>query len=206
MTSDATIEAVIWDIGNVLIRWDVRALYRTVFDDPADMEHFLSEVWTSDHNLRCDRGELYADVIAEAVAEHPTYEAPLRAAWDRWIETIPGEVPGSLDLLREVRAAGYPMWALSNFSPETYPMISGAYPHLAELDGIVLSGEVGVTKPDPAIYRIVLERAGVEAERAVFLDDSPINVDGARAVGMPAILFTDATQARRDLIALGLRL
>lgn len=205
MSGTSSIELVIWDIGNVLVRWDVRALYRTIFDDHDEMERFLTEVWTPDHNIRCDRGERYSDVIAEVVAEHPHYERQVRAAWERWIETIPGEVPGALGLLRDVRATGTAMWALSNFSPETFPLISGSYPHFDELDGMVLSGEVGLTKPDPEIYQLVLERAGVPAERAVFIDDSELNVQGARAVGMAARLFTDAERARRDLRALGLR-
>src|SRR5215218_953502 len=152
------------------------------------MERFLAEVWTPAHNQRCDSGEPYADVIAEVVAEHPEHEAAIRAAWDRWIETIPGEVEGSLELLTELRDAGYPQYGLTNFSAETLPLIAH-YPQLGVLDEIVASGHVGVTKPDPAIYRIVLDRAGVDASDAVFLDDSPTNVEGAIAVGMPAVLF-----------------
>jgi HAD superfamily hydrolase (TIGR01509 family) len=198
------IEAIVWDLGNVLVRWDVRALYRTIFDDPDEMEHFLSEVWTPAHNLRCDAGEPYAEVIAEVVAEHPEHEAAIRAAWDRWIETIPGPVEGSLELLEDLRDAGYPQFGLTNFSAETLPLI-GHYPHFELLDDVVASGHLGVTKPDPRIYRIVLERAGVEADQAVFLDDSEVNIEGARAVGMHTILFTGADAARRALVELGVR-
>lgn len=203
MSGGSSIDLVIWDIGNVLVRWDVRALYRTIFDDHDEMERFLAEVWTTERNLRCDRGEPYATVIDEAVMEFPHYEVAIRAAWDRWIETIPGEVPGSPELVRDVKAAGATCWALSNFSPETFPKIEGRYPHLDALDGLVLSGHVGIVKPDPAIYQLVLERAGIPAERAVFLDDSLVNVEGARDAGIEALLFTDATTARRDLKALG---
>jgi HAD superfamily hydrolase (TIGR01509 family) len=198
------IEAIVWDVGNVLVRWDVRALYRKIFDDPDEMERFLAEVWTPEHNLRCDAGEPYADVIAEVVAEHPEHEAAIRAAWDRWIETIPGPVEGSLELLAELRDAGYRQYGLTNFSAETLPLI-GHYPHFELLDDVVASGHVGVTKPEPEIYRIVLERAGVVADAAVFLDDSPTNVAGARAVGMHAIEFTDVPSARRALASLGVR-
>ena len=193
-----------WDVGNVLVQWDVRALYRTIFDDPDEMERFLSEVWTPAHNLRCDSGEPYADVIAEVVAEHPEHEAAIRAAWDRWIETIPGEVEGSLDLVTDLRDAGYRQYGLTNFSAETLPLIAH-YPVMDLLDDIVASGHVVVTKPDRAIYAIVLDRAGVAADEAVFLDDSPTNVEGARAVGMHAVLFTDAPAARAALVDLGVR-
>lgn len=204
MNAEPAIDLVIWDIGNVLVRWDVRALYRTIFDDADEMERFLAEVWTDERNARCDRGEPYATVIAEAVAEFPHYSEAIHAAFDRWIETIPGEVPGSLELLRDVKATGAAMWALSNFSPETFPMIDGRYPHFDELDGMVLSGHVGVAKPEPEIYRMVLDRAGVPAERAVFFDDSITNVEGARNVGITAFHFTDAEAARHDLRRSGL--
>src|ERR1700709_2864248 len=97
--------AVVFDIGNVLIQWDLRVLYRKVFDNEADMEHFLAEVWTAEHNLRCDAGELFADVTAEVIAEHPELEAEIRAADERWDETIPGPVEGSFELLADLDAA-----------------------------------------------------------------------------------------------------
>lgn len=196
------IRAVLWDIGNVLIRWDARALFRKLFDDPVEMETFLAEVWTAEHNTRCDAGETFAAVIAEVVAEHPHYEPQIRAAWDRWIETIPGPVDHSLELLRELRDAGYRQVGVTNFSAETFPKIRG-YEHLDLLDHVVVSGQVGLMKPDPAIFALALEHAGVEADRAVFVDDSMPNVEGARRVGIHAIHFVGVAELRRDLAELG---
>lgn len=194
---------VLWDVGNVVLHWDPRHLYRDVFDDPDEMEHFLATVWTPAENLRCDAGEPFADVIATTVEQHPEYEEQIRAIGSRWIETIDGPVEGMEELLADLAAAGVPQWAVTNFSAETFPLV-GHHPHFALLDGAIVSGQLGVVKPDPRIFEIALERAGVLAERAVFVDDSTVNVDGARAVGIDAFVFVDAAQARRELAERGL--
>lgn len=199
------IEAVVFDIGNVLIRWDVRALYRTIFDDPDEMEWFLAEVWTPVENLRCDRGEPFAAVIAEVVERHPRYEGAIRAAWDRWIETIPGDVPGSLELLEELDAAGVPTFALSNFSAETFPLVRDAYPHFELLGDIVISGEhPPLAKPDREFYELLCRRTGITPERSVFVDDAPVNTDAAKRLGFVTVDFTDTPALRRALRSLGL--
>jgi 2-haloacid dehalogenase len=199
------IDAVVFDIGNVLIRWDVRALYRTIFDDPDEMEWFLAEVWTPAENLRCDRGEPFAEVIAEVAARHPRYEPAIHAAWDRWIETIPGAVPGSLELLEELDAAGVPTFALSNFSAETFPLVRDRYPHFRLLGDIVISGDhPPLAKPDPEFYELLCERTGIAPERTVFVDDSPVNTEAAAALGFTTVDFTDTDALRRELRSLGL--
>lgn len=195
--------AVIFDFGGVVVDWDMRHLFRQVFDDHDEMEHFLAEILTPAENLRCDLGTPLATVVTELVARHPRHRAPLEAWRDRWIETIPREIPGTAALVDDLRRAGHPVLGLSNFSAETFPWCRARYPVFEAFDDIVLSGEVGVAKPDPAIYRLVCERNGIEVDEAVFLDDSPTNVAGAHAVGMAAFLFTDAAQARDDLASLG---
>lgn len=196
------IHVVLWDVGNVLLRWDVRELYRRVFDDPDEMERFLAEVWTPQHNLRCDGGEPFEVVIAEVVAQHPHYEHQVRAAHERWIETIPGPVPGMAELLAELRTAGCTQIGVTNFSAQTFPLVADR-PELRLLDDVVVSGRLGVLKPDPAIYLHALELAGATPQQAVFVDDSLPNVEGARAVGLEALHFVDAQQVRADLARLG---
>ncbi len=197
------VEAVLWDVGNVLLQWDIRLLYRSVFDDHDEMERFLAEVWTPAHNVRCDAGETFDSVMSEVIAEHPHYELQIRAAHDRWIETVPGPVDGMEALLHEVRAAGIPQYGLTNFSAETFPLVEH-HPHFALLDGVVVSGRLGVVKPDPAIYRAALDLARVEPAAALFVDDSQANVDGARALGMRSLRFSDAATTRSELVELGL--
>lgn len=196
-------EVVLWDVGNVLLHWDPRNLYRTIFDDEDEMERFLATVWTPAENLRCDAGELFASVIDETVRRHPGHEAQIRAFGERWIETIAGPVEGSEQLVEELHHAGVRQLALTNFSAETFPLVSH-HRHFALLDGAVVSGEFGVVKPDPEIFEIALDRAGTSADRAVFLDDSPANVAGAIAVGIDAFVFVDIPHARRELAARGL--
>ena len=204
---DVTVDPVagiVLDIGNVVVRWDVRALYRTVFDDTCEMERFLAEVWTPMENDRCDRGTPYAVVIEETVARHPTHETAIRAAWDRWIETIPGAVDGMLELIQELSAAGYPLYALSNFSAETFPLVRAAYPHFTYFADILISGEhPPLAKPDPAFFELLSERTGHEPSELVFVDDASPNVVAATALGFRAVLFTDAPSLRRDLARLG---
>jgi 2-haloacid dehalogenase len=199
-----TIEAVVFDIGNVVVRWDVRALYRTIFDDPAEMERFLADVWTPMENDRCDRGTPFAEVIAEMVARHPDDELAIRAAWDRWIETIPGPVEGMLELIDELAEAGIPLFALSNFSAETFPLVQRRYPHFERFDRILISGEHSpLAKPDAAFFRLLCEQTGFVPEQMVFIDDAAANVSAAAALGFTAVLFTDTTTLRRELDSLG---
>ena len=124
------IHVVLWDVGNVLLRWDIRELYRQVFDDPEEMERFLAEVWTPAHNLRCDGGEPFEDVIDEVVAQHPHYESQVRAAHDRWIETIPGPVPthratSSAERCRPATIRPSTRWRIEEASRSTRRRASG---------------------------------------------------------------------------------
>lgn len=199
----STAQVVLWDVGNVLLHWDIRRLFGTVFDDPDEMEQFLAEVWTPAHNLRCDAGETFESVMAEPIARHPHYETQIRAAHDRWIETITGPVEGMESLLTELRDAGIPQYGLTNFSAETFPLVDH-HPHFELLDGVVVSGRLGSVKPDPAIYREAVRLAGVPADATLFFDDSQENVDGALAVGIRAVRFEDSAQARATLCRHGL--
>lgn len=197
------IRAVIFDFGGVVVDWDMRHLFRQLFDDVDDMEVFLTDVLTPAENLRVDLGTPLAAVVGELIARHPQHTAPLEAWRDRWIETIPGAIPGTATLIREVRQAGLGVFGLSNFSAETFPWCRSKYPVFEQFDGIVLSGEFGAAKPDPAIYHNVCDLAGVAPDQALFFDDSPANVAGALAVGMHGLLFTTAANARRELVSHG---
>jgi 2-haloacid dehalogenase len=196
---EGRITTVVFDFGGVVVEWEMRALFAQFFDDPPEMESFLTDVLTPAENLRCDLGTPLATVVEELVARHPGHRAPLEAWRDRWIETIPGEVPGTAGLVSDLRAGGYRIVGLSNFSAETFPWCRARYPVFELFDDIVISGEVGFAKPSPEIYRVLCARNGIEPPQAVFLDDAPANVAGAHAIGMAAFLFTDANQARADL-------
>jgi len=193
----------VFDFGGVVVEWSIRALLVEFFEDPADLDHFLTHVLTPADNFRCDLGAPIAGVIGEIVARHPEHRVPLEAWRDRWIETIPGEIPGTAELIDDLRAAGHRVLGLSNFSAETFPLCRAKYPVFAGFDDIVLSGEHGIGKPQAEIYHLLCDRNGITPADAVFFDDSPANVAAAHAVGMGAHLFTDAAQARLDLRADG---
>lgn len=194
---------VVFDIGNVLLDWDPRYLYRKMFDDHDRMEWFLSNVCTPAWNIEQDRGRTFAEAVSELVAVHPHLEAEIRAFDERWPETVSQVIDGSLDILQTLRDRGVPNYAITNFSAEKFADARRIWPFLDSFDGIVVSGEHRLLKPEAAIYRLLLDTHGLSAPDCVFIDDSPKNVEGARAVGMHALHFTGPDRLRMDLRELG---
>jgi 2-haloacid dehalogenase len=202
----SAIDTIVFDLGNVLIPWDPRRLYRSLIADEKEMEYFLAEVCHGAWNARQDAGLSRDEAIAERIAAFPQYTDCINAFRDRWEDMLGDPIEGSVRLLHEVKANGYRALALTNWSAETFPLARKRFPFLAEFEGIVISGEEKIIKPQAEIYHCLFKRHGVAPERAVFMDDSLHNVEGARAVGMHAIHFTTPERARADLIALGVKL
>ena len=195
---------VVFDLGGVLIDWDPRHLYRRLFDDPDEMESFLAEVTTAEWNAHQDAGRPWAEAIEILVAEHPERRELIEAYHRRWSEMLAGEIPGTVDVLADLRASGVRLVALSNWSAEMFPVARERFDFLAWFEGIVVSGEVGVSKPDRRIFEHLAEQFGIEPAATVFIDDSPANIDVAAALGFRAIQFSDATALRLELTRLGL--
>lgn len=198
------VTTVVFDIGNVLIEWDPRNLYRDLIPDPEQMEWFLSTVCTSEWNLEQDRGRTWAEAVAERVALFPEHEALIRAYDTGWHAMVPGAKEGSVALLHELRDAGMPLYAITNFSTEKFVEATTRFPFLNLFQDTIVSAHEQLLKPDPAIYRLLLDRNDIDPRRAVFIDDSPKNVAGAEAVGMAGILFENADDLRARLRDLGL--
>ncbi|MDW8444714.1 MAG: HAD family phosphatase [Acetobacteraceae bacterium] len=198
------IDAVIFDLGGVLIDWNPRHLYRKLFDDEAEMERFLAEVCTPAWNLEQDRGRPWAQAIAELSARHPEKAELIAAYRGRWPEMLNGAIAGTVGLLDRLGDAGVPLFALTNWSAETWPYAERLYPFLERFRGIVVSGRIGMVKPEPAIYRHALARFGLAPERTLFIDDSARNVAGARAVGLVAVRYTGPEALASDLARFGL--
>lgn len=196
---------VVFDLGGVLIDWDPRYLYRRVFGaDEAAMEHFLATVCTSEWNHRQDAGRPLAEATRLLKAEHPA-EAALIELWaERWPEMIAGDIAETVAILEELDARGTPLYALTNWSAETFPHARERFPFLARFRGILVSGEVGVIKPDPRIYHLLFERFAIAPERTVFIDDNAANITAAAALGLHAHRFTGPAPLRAELGALGL--
>jgi 2-haloacid dehalogenase len=205
VTGAPTPTAVVFDLGGVLIDWDPRYLYRTLFDgDDAAMEAFLSEVVTQEWNGHQDAGRPWSEAIEVLAAKHPERRDLIAAFWERWPEMLGGALDDTVAILAELRAAGVRVYALSNWSAETFPRARPRFPFLDWFDGIVISGEVKLVKPDPRIFSHLLETHGLAADRTVFVDDSETNVAAAVALGMIGIHFDGAEALRRELRSLGL--
>ena len=196
--------AIIFDLGGVLVRWERERLFRPLFNgNEAELEYFLAEVCSLEWNNQMDAGKPFAQGIAERVALFPQYREQIRAFHERWEEMIPGSIEGTVALLDELRQAGYPLYALSNWSAETYPRVCARFEFLGWFDQVLLSGEVGLRKPDPAIYRILLERVGRRAEECIFIDDTLENIHTAAELGFQVIHFHSPSQLRAALVAHG---
>ena len=197
------IKGVIFDLGGVLVDWDPMHLYRKVFADEARAAEFIAHVCTPEWNEKQDAGRALDEGTAERVILFPEWEAEIRAYYGRWIEMIGGLVPGTADIMRELKAAGLRLFALSNWNSETFARVCRMFPEFDLFEDIVLSGDHGCIKPEERLYRIALERIDLPLQSLVFVDDNLRNLDGAKRVGLPALLFTGADNLRRDLRALG---
>ena len=198
-------DIVIFDLGGVLIDWNPRHLYRKLFaSDEAAMEAFLATVCTHDWNRCQDAGRSFAEGARLLKAEHPDKAALIDAYGARFDEMMPGPIAGSVEILADLQQRGVPLYGLTNFSAETYLPAFARFEFLRWLRGVVVSGEVGVIKPDPRIYEIAIERFAIDPHCAVYVDDVPINVEAAVRFGIHGIHFTSAAMLRVELTSLGL--
>ena len=203
--SHARFEAVVFDLGGVLIDWDPRYLYRSIFDgDEAAMERFLAEVATPAWNAELDAGRTWRDAVETLIAIHPDRRDLIIAYDERWAEMLGGPIEETVDVLADLRGTGIRLAALSNWSAEKFPIARKRYRFLDWFETVVVSGEVGIAKPDPQIVRHLLERTGLAPAATVYVDDVPANVSVAADLGMTALRFTGPASLRRDLEALGL--
>jgi 2-haloacid dehalogenase len=182
---------VVFDIGNVLIHWDPRRLYRDLFDHPAKVDWFLAHVCHSAWNLDLDRGRLWSEAVAERIASFPEYEAEIRAYDERWDDMVAGAIEGSVALLEKLRAAGVPLYAITNFSRVKFDLAAKRFPFLSEFRGVIVSSDEGLVKPDPAIFELFLKRFGLTAHDCLFIDDSAANVESAGRLGLATHHFRD---------------
>ncbi len=190
---------IIFDFGNVLVNWNLHAIYDRFFPDPSAVEAFLREVSFLEWNSRMDSGQPFADCVADISRTHPRYAHLFRLYDERWADTLREEVPGTAALASRLKEAGYPLHLLSNISAEKFPAMLEAHPILGIFDGMTLSGEVGMIKPDPRIFLHTLNQVGRSPEACLFIDDNLANIESARGVGIPSIHFRSARQLERDL-------
>jgi 2-haloacid dehalogenase len=194
---------VVFDVGNVLVRWDPRLLYRELIPDEAKLDWFMQNVCTAAWNIEQDRGRSWEDAVALLVADHPEWEAEIKAFDERWHETIPGVVEDSVAVLDELKRRGDKVYAITNFSREKWAECLIRFPFLQSFDGVVVSAHERLIKPDPAIYQVLLERYGLVAGDCIFIDDSARNIESAQAIGMQGVHFVEPIDLRAQLRAAG---
>ena len=199
-----TIEAVIFDLGNVLIPFNPRWLFRKILPDEVSIDRFFEETSFDAWNLEMDAGRSFADGIAAHGRRFPHHRALFKAFFERWHETVGEPITESVDMLQTLQRKGIRTYALTNFSAETFPLAVARFPFLSEFDGAVVSGDEGVIKPDPAIYQLLMQRYSITPSRAVFIDDKLENVEAARRLGLHGIHFVEPSAARIALRNLGL--
>lgn len=200
----ATITTAVFDIGNVLYRWDPRFLYERLIDDAAALDAFLATVVTHEWHFQHDAGRPLAPMVAELKAAHPQHAALIDAYVPRWLETIPGPVPGSIELVERLADADVPIYGITNFGTEFWDMFRPTAPIFDRFRDIIVSGEHGMIKPDPAIFRLALDRFGLAGPEALFIDDRPDNVRAAESCGFAGHHFRDAATLEAELDRHGL--
>lgn len=197
------VDAIIFDVGNVLYQWDIRNLYAKLIDDPAELDHFVGHIVTAEWHFQHDAGRPLAEMVAELTAEHPDHAELIGHYVPRWLETIPGPVPGMLDLAEKLALLGYPLFGITNFGVEFWDMFRPTAPIFDLFRDIVVSGAEKLVKPDPAIYRLAIDRFGIDPARTLFIDDRQDNVESATACGLQGHVFRDHATLEAELIARG---
>jgi len=190
---------VVFDIGNVLVRWNPRNLFRKTMKDEARMERFLATALAMDFVSLTDIAVDFSKAVAERARAFPEFAHELHLFDERWVETIGGPIEENVALMRRLKAAGRPVYALSNFATVKFAIARRMYDFLSEFDDAVISGHVGAVKPDRRIFEILFERVGRRPEELVFVDDQIKNIEAARALGMPAIHFRPGVDLEGEL-------
>lgn len=194
------INTIIFDLGGVLIDWNPEYVFTRVIPDPDKRRYFFENICTHDWNIEQDAGRSLADATNLLLAQWPEWETEIRAYYGRWEEMLGGPIHETVDVLRDLRDEGqYRLLALTNWSAETFPVALERYEFLHWFEGILVSGAEKTRKPFADIYELLLSRYSVDPARAVFIDDSLKNVEGAEAVGIKGIHFKGAAALRESL-------
>lgn len=196
---------IIFDFGNVLVEWDPRFVYRRYFpNDEEGMENFLKEIKFMEWNAAQDKGRPFEEGIAVLSREHPRHIELIQAYHDHWQDSIGDAITGSVEIVKQLKAKEYPLYGLSNWSPQTFPYALAKYKFFQLFDDMVISGHVGHVKPEPEIYELALQKIGKPAIECLFIDDSLPNIQQANKMGFKTIRFTSPDQLKQELTKMDL--
>jgi 2-haloacid dehalogenase len=202
-----SIDTIIFDLGGVLIDWNPRYAYRKIFKTEEEIEWFLENVTTSEWNENQDAGYPLHKATEELIAKHPEWEPEIKAYYGRWLEMLGDAIHETVEILRQLKQSGkYKLYALTNWSAETFPHALERFEFFKMFEGVVVSGEEKMRKPSPEFYKIILDRYHLDPAKTVFIDDSLRNVKGAEAVGITGIHFHNPSQLKAELQRLGIEI
>lgn len=193
------IKNIVFDFGGVLLDWNPHYLYDAYFGDRARADWFLTHVCPMEWHTQMDAGRPVAECIAERIAHFPEWAPEIQLYADRWLEMIHGQIPGMEELIRELKGKGYRILGLSNWSAETFALTRPHYRIFDLIEGMIISGEEHMVKPDEAIFLLLLDRFSIRPEETLFIDDNPDNVAAAHRVGLHALRFQNAELLRQEL-------
>ena len=197
----APVEAVVFDVGRVLVEWDLRHLFAKLIDDPEQLDWFCSTVITEDWHFQHDAGRELAEMVAERKRDYPDSAELIDAYATRFLETIPGPVEGSAALVDRLADRGVPLYAITNFASPFWAEFRPTLPLFAHFRHVVVSGDEKIVKPDARIFDLAAKRFGHAPEAMLFVDDNAANIAAARALGWQVHHFHDAAALERDLLA-----
>lgn len=205
MSKPGSINTIIFDLGGVLIDWNPRYVYRSIFKTEEEIDWFFENICTNDWNEEQDGGKLLNQATEELVARHPDWENQIRAYYGRWEEMLGGVIQETVDILEKLKQnKNLKIYALTNWSAETFPVALERFEFLQWFDGIVVSGVEKTRKPFPEFYRRLIDRYGINPSESVFIDDNLRNVEGAETLGVKGIHFKNPEQLKHSLEILGL--
>lgn len=192
-------DTVVFDFGGVLIDWNPRYLYRNIFEEEQEMEWFLKNVCTPEWNTLQDEGFTFSEIIPPLEKQYPAYSDKIKIYQTRWPEMVRGEISESIKILREIQSKNFQVYGLTNWGTETFPIVFEQFEFLRRLDGIVVSGDEKLVKPDPRLFEILIKKFALKPESSVFIDDNIKNIQSAKEIGFEAIHFVSPENLRNDL-------
>jgi 2-haloacid dehalogenase len=199
---DSKFNTVVFDFGGVLIDWKRNYLYDKVFEDKVDMEWFLENVCSDEWNMLQDEGVPFSETIPDLQWKFPEYSDKIAMYASRWSEMVGGPINGTVKILKEIQSNNFPVYGLTNWGADTFPIVFKKFAFLRSLDGIVVSGDEKKVKPDPEIYQILIDRYQINPEKCIFIDDNFMNIESAKTLGFKTILFVSPESLRQDLFLL----
>lgn len=205
--TNKSFDTIIFDLGGVLIDWNPRYVYRTIFKTEEEVEWFLENITTSEWNENQDAGYPLHKATQELILRHPDWEPEIKAYYGRWLEMLGDQLHDTVEILRQLKAEGrYHLYALTNWSAETFPHALERFEFFKIFDGVVVSGAEKMRKPSAEFYKIILDRYHIDASNAIFIDDNLRNVKGAESVGITGVHFHNPSQLKQELQRLGIDL